>query len=98
MTQVRNELAQKIDKTLSNLEETAPIDIIEEGEGVLDIEEGIPQKASDYVPYQRYTCKKTGHFSRNCPDMKCYNCEKTGHLSYDCKNGTVCYRCQEIGE
>ena len=41
MTQVRNELAQQIDKTLSNLEETAPIDIIEEGEGVLDLEEGM---------------------------------------------------------
>ena len=41
MTQVRNELAQQIDKTLSNLEETAPIDIIEEGEGVLDIDEGM---------------------------------------------------------
>ena len=38
---VRNKLAQQIDKTLSNLEETAPIDIIEEGEGVLDIEEGM---------------------------------------------------------
>ena len=41
MTQVRNELAQQIDKTLSNLEETAPIDIIEEDEGVLDLEEGM---------------------------------------------------------
>ena len=41
MTQVRYELAQQIDKTLSNLEETAPIDIIEEGEGILDIEEGM---------------------------------------------------------
>ena len=42
MTQVRKELDQPIDKkTLSNLEETAPIDIIEEGEGVLDIEEGM---------------------------------------------------------
>ena len=41
MTQVRNELAQQIDKTLSNLEETAPIDIIEEDEGVLDVEEGM---------------------------------------------------------
>ena len=41
VTQVRNELAQQIDKTLSNLEETAPIDIIEEGEGVLDIDEGM---------------------------------------------------------
>lgn len=39
--QVRNELAQQIDKTLSNLEETAPIDIIEEDEGVLDLEEGM---------------------------------------------------------
>jgi hypothetical protein len=42
VTQVRNELAQQIDKTLSNLEETAPIDIIEEDEGVLDLEEGTP--------------------------------------------------------
>ena len=41
VTQVRNELAQQIDKTLSNLEETAPIDIIEEDEGVLDLEEGM---------------------------------------------------------
>ena len=40
VTQMRNELAQQIDKNLSNLEETAPIDVIEEGEGVLDIEEG----------------------------------------------------------
>jgi hypothetical protein len=41
VTQVRNELAQQIDKILSNLEETAPIDIIEEDEGVLDLEEGM---------------------------------------------------------
>ena len=74
----------------------APIDIIEEGEGVLDLEEGIPQKASDYVPYQCWTCKKTGHFSINCPDIKCYNCHETGHLFRDCKI-IQCYRCQEIG-
>ena len=97
VTQVRKELDQPIDKkTLSNLEETAPIDIIEQGEGVLDIEEGIPQKASDYVPYQCDNCKKTGHFSRNCPDMKCSECQETGHMSYECKN-KKCYRCQEIG-
>ena len=41
VTQMRNELAQRIDKNLSNLEETAPIDVIEKGEGVLDIEEGM---------------------------------------------------------
>ena len=46
MTQVRNELAQQIDKTLSNLEETSPIDIIEEGEGVLDLEEGMLELVS----------------------------------------------------
>ena len=51
-----------------------------------------PQKASDYVPDQEdardvecHTCKKTGHFSRNCPDkfsgMSCYNCGNKGHLS-----------------
>jgi len=98
VTQVRKELDQPIDKkTLSNLEETAPIDIIEQGEGVLDIEEGIPQKASDYVPYQCHTCKKTGHFSWNCPDMECYKCFGTGHMSYECKNKIVCYSCQEIG-
>ena len=44
MPRVRKKLAQQIDKTLSNLEETAPIDIIEEGEGVLDIEEGMYSK------------------------------------------------------
>ena len=41
VNQVRKGLAQQKNKTLSNLEETAPIDIIEEGEGVLDIEEGM---------------------------------------------------------
>ena len=51
VTRVRNELAQQIDKTLSNLEETSPIDIIEEGEGVLDLEEGMLEVYSKVCIY-----------------------------------------------
>ena len=70
-----------------------------------------PQKASDYVPDQEdakdvecHTCKKTGHFSRNCPDkfsgMSCYNCGNKGHLSRECPDkagGMKCYNCQKTG-
>ena len=86
MTQVRKELDQPIDKkTLSNFEETAPIDIIEQDEGVLDIEESIPQKASDYVLC--YKCFGTGHMSYECKNkIVCYSCQEIGHKARDCKN------------
>ena len=31
-----------------------------------------------------FRCKKTGHFSRNCPTVTCYKCEKQGHVSRAC--------------
>ena len=36
-----------------------------------------------------YTCNKSGHLSRNCPDLQregrtCHLCGKKGHLSYNC--------------
>ena len=51
-----------------------------------------PQKETDYVPdhsdIECYTCKKTGHYSKECPEkfagMSCYNCGKSGHPSSKC--------------
>ena len=36
------------------------------------------------TPPTCFRCKKTGHFSRNCPTVTCYKCEKSGHVSRNC--------------
>jgi len=58
-----------------------------------------------------FTCNKTGHFARNCPekqqqqargtDEKCFNCGKRGHFARDCRSarggGDRCYNCGQGG-
>jgi len=51
-----------------------------------------------------FNCKKTGHFSRECPEKsapKCFNCNQTGHMSRDCpdkqSSGSVCFNCNKTG-
>ena len=36
------------------------------------------------APPTCFRCRKTGHYSRNCPTLTCYKCEKQGHLASVC--------------
>ena len=55
-----------------------------------------------------YKCRKTGHMSRECPEMSgnseaCFKCNEVGHYSRECPNknagtsNSMCYNCGKTG-
>ena len=39
------------------------------------------------LPRVCYTCKKEGHFARNCPGkLVCFTCGKPGHIASKCED------------
>lgn len=73
-----------------------------------DREKQTPKRDSRYVPQRRegsasqvecWTCHKTGHISRHCPNNKeiiCYGCGGEGHIRRNCRK-INCRRCGRNG-
>ena len=57
-------------------------------------------EAKIYYREQIKTCRicgRPGHFSKNCPEVKCYSCGKYGHVSSECDQQLRCDYCHEAG-
>lgn len=55
-------------------------------------------EAKIYYRDQQKTCRlcgREGHFSKNCPEVKCYGCGDYGHVASNCDQDLYCDYCFE---